>query len=362
MSIRYEVRYGLAGYDVRLRREKIRERRAFPEELRTEAARRRYAEGRASALIREGKPKKEAPAATFAAFSERWLRDYVQAEGLKPSTQDAYARNLRLHLVPLLGSLRLDAINDLAVQRVKLKLQEAELSEKTKTCVLSLLSEVLTQAVEWGEIGKAPKIKLPRFMQPEMGFYDFEEWASLVDGANRAGPMVRAAILLGGDAGLRRGEILALEKSDFGGGAVTVQRSEWAGQTGKPKGGKTRRVPLTARLAEAVKEVAGHLRGPRLLYRPDGGKVTITTLQSWLETACRRAGLPPSRNLHKLRHTFCSHLAMRGVPAKVIQELAGHADLKTTMRYMHLAGGSLEAGIAILEGTQRGLEVAQAAK
>jgi hypothetical protein len=33
---------------------------------------------------------------------------------------------------------------------------------------------------------------------------------------------------------------------------------------------------------------------------------------------------------------------MRGVPAKVIQELAGHADLTTTMRYMHLAKGSFE--------------------
>jgi len=47
--------------------------------------------------------------------------------------------------------------------------------------------------------------------------------------------------------------------------------------------------------------------------------------------------------IHILRHTFCSHLAMRGVPAKVIQELAGHADLTTTMRYMHLAKGSKDA-------------------
>jgi len=36
-----------------------------------------------------------------------------------------------------------------------------------------------------------------------------------------------------------------------------------------------------------------------------------------------------------LRHTFCSHLAMRGAPARVIQQLAGHQDLATTQRYMH---------------------------
>ena len=40
---------------------------------------------------------------------------------------------------------------------------------------------------------------------------------------------------------------------------------------------------------------------------------------------------------------------MRGVPAKVMQELAGHADLTTTMRYMHLAKGSKEAAIAVLD-------------
>jgi site-specific recombinase XerD len=75
-----------------------------------------------------------------------------------------------------------------------------------------------------------------------------------------------------------------------------------------------------------------------------------------METACRRAGLPESRNLHRLRHTFCSHLAMRGAPVRAIQELAGHADLKTTMRYMHLSPGSTEAAIALLGPHGAGVE------
>ena len=67
-----------------------------------------------------------------------------------------------------------------------------------------------------------------------------------------------------------------------------------------------------------------------------------------MQRAQARAGLPVTSGVHILRHTFCSHLAMRGVPAKVIQELAGHADLTTTMR-MHLAKGSKEAAIAVLD-------------
>ena len=48
-------------------------------------------------------------------------------------------------------------------------------------------------------------------------------------------------------------------------------------------------------------------------------------------------------------HTFCSHLAMRGAPARAIQELTGHADLTTTMRSMHLSPASVNRAIRFLE-------------
>ena len=47
--------------------------------------------------------------------------------------------------------------------------------------------------------------------------------------------------------------------------------------------------------------------------------------------------------------TFCSHLAMRGAPARAIQELAGHQDLSTTQRYMHLSPSAVENAIRLLE-------------
>jgi site-specific recombinase XerD len=60
-----------------------------------------------------------------------------------------------------------------------------------------------------------------------------------------------------------------------------------------------------------------------------------------------RANVKPG--IHILRHTFCSHLAMRGAPARAIQELAGHQDLGTTQRYMHLSPAALDAAIRLLE-------------
>ena len=69
-----------------------------------------------------------------------------------------------------------------------------------------------------------------------------------------------------------------------------------------------------------------------------------------MEQATRRARLQVTRSLHILRHTFCSRLAMRGAPAKAIQELAGHQSLSTTLRYMHHSPAARESAIRLLDG------------
>lgn len=323
----------------------IRERRNAPDGVRSPSGAKRWAEARQAALAHDGKPEEVEPAPTLREFGERWMREYAEANGHKPSTIAARETILRLHLYPVLGAVRVSHVDEPGVQRVKLEM--SRLQAKTQACVLSTLSTILRTAERWGVIDKAPRVEVPRWQQPEMTFYDFEEWERLVDGARRAGPMVLAAVLLGGEAGLRRGELVALEQRDVGGHGINVSRNDWEGWVGTTKGNKARRVPLTPRLKEAIDAIR-HLRGKRLLWQADGTPVGVPTLQSWLETACRRGGLPESRNLHKLRHTFCSHLAMRGATPKAIQELAGHSDLKTTQRYMHLSPAHLEEAISLL--------------
>jgi site-specific recombinase XerD len=62
---------------------------------------------------------------------------------------------------------------------------------------------------------------------------------------------------------------------------------------------------------------------------------------------CKRAGL---RRIgwHALRHTFASHLVMRGVPLKAVQELMGHATIEMTMRYAHLSPDVRRSAVQML--------------
>jgi integrase len=264
---------------------------------------------------------------------------------------------LRLHLSPALGKRRLDGITNEDIAHLKAGL--GRLNPKTVNNVINVLSKMLNVAVEWGVIERSPcTIKLLKTTNPIMPFYEDEDYARLVEGAKKVDGRVHVMVLLGGDAGLRRGEIVSLRQSDVDlrRRQLHVRFASWYGVEDTPKGGRGRIIPMTEALVSAL-TANRHLRGPRVLHQDDGKPVDENLLQIWIEQATRRAGLVQTRSLHILRHTFCSRLAMKGAPAKAIQELAGHQSLGTTLRYMHLSPAARESAIKLLDGpveTERG--------
>lgn len=121
-----------------------------------------------------------------------------------------------------------------------------------------------------------------------------------------------------------------------------------------PRIKRDRKIPLTKRLRTAFK-AARHLRSELVFCYPDGKPLTRSAIEAALRYACKLAGLRRIGS-HVLRHTFCSHLAMKGAAPKAIQDLAGHSTVTMTLRYMHLAPSALREAIGLLDdfGQQMG--------
>lgn len=314
----------------------------------------RYAQNRMAHILRFGKPAEEEAKSdavpTLEQFRARYIEEYCEANRLKPSTIAQKNAILDYYLKPRLGDRRLDQISDGDVAKMKAALKDK--SPKTVNNVLVTLSTVLGAAKEWGVIKQVPcTIRLLKTSQRSVEFYEPAEYERLVDAARQLDPRIELLVLLGGDAGLRRGEIIALEQTDADTkrGVLHVQRSEWKGHVTVPKGGRGRDLDMTDRLRAALAKNR-HLRGDRVIWRDDGHeKVTAVLFAKWMSRAQRRAGLKVTGGLHLLRHTFCSRLAMAGAPALAIKELAGHTSLTTTMRYMHLSPSARSEAVRKLD-------------
>ena len=111
--------------------------------------------------------------------------------------------------------------------------------------------------------------------------------------------------------------------------------------------GKTREIPLGDDVLAALKHHR-HLRGDIVLCKDDGSMLAKGETKHPLWRACKRAGL---RRIgwHVLRHTFASHLVMRGAPLKAVQELLGHSTIKMTERYAHLSPDVRKDAVRLLD-------------
>jgi integrase len=305
---------------------------------------------RERALLLDGpsKPKKEVP--TLNEFAPRFIDGYARANRQKPSGIAAKLTILNTHLVPALGSRKLDAINSEDVQRLKHRLSNK--SPKTVNNTLTVLNVLLKTAVEWQVIEHVPcSIRLLPIPKGSAQFHDFEAFERLVGASAQLDRQTHLIVLLGGEAGLRCGEMMALQWDDVDleKRQLRIERSDWKGQVTSTKGGRVRFVPMTVRLATALRQQR-HLRARRVLVQTTGDPLTQKIVQVSIRRAARSAHV--QEGVHILRHTFCSHLAMRGAPARAIQELAGHQDLSTTQRYMHLSPAAIEGAIRLLDQAQ----------
>jgi len=296
--------------------------------------------------------------ATLADAAAEWLR-YVEVDRQrKPSTIDGYKAIVRAQLLPVFGSMPLEAVTTEAIERWLSSLTGAA-SSRTKALVL--LHGILKRARKvWGlQVNAAAEVEKPALKRSgDIQVFSPEEvWAL----ARAAGSdQDRAVFLTAAFTGLRLGELLALtwRDVDFTCAVVRVRASYAAGVLTTPKSGKVRAVPLAPDVASALAQLGRRenwVGDDDLVFAGEaGGHLDGSALRRRYKEALGRAGLRPLR-FHGLRHTFGTRMIAKA-DIRRVQEWMGHADIQTTMRYLHYAPRSEDAQLVAEAFRLGGLE------
>ncbi len=295
---------------------------------------------------------------TLTGFKPTFMKLYVVPNN-KPSEQISKECIFNTRLLPELGRFRLDRITTEKVEQLKGKWVAEGLSPSRINNILTCIQKTLRYAsddLKRFDGAKLPRIKFLKKPKPDFRFLEREELDQLIEGAGDDAEG-KAAVLCASQAGLRMGEVRSLmwPDIDFKREAITVQRTDYRGYEGTPKGGRLRRVPMTFELVQALKAIR-HAK-PYIFSHTDGKMWSRGDIDTRLRRACRQAHLPQT-GWHVLRHTFCSHLAMAGATVRAIQELAGHASITTTQMYMHLSPRAEREAIDLLSRYRHGSSVA----
>jgi integrase len=322
---------------------------------------------------------------------QKWLEHWIEkihGPKLRPGSKDDYARTIRLHINPHIGSRRLDKLTPAHIRNMQTAIE----SSRTAQLAHIILQRALKDAVREGLLGRnvAEVTDKPRHVTQEREPLSADQAKQLLRSAvDNDDPMATrwaAAFLLGA----RRGEILGLQWSrvDLNTGTVDLAwqlqhlkqthgcgkrhgdgtwpcgrqrvgycpQAHWDLPRGfehhilhrslaltrpKTKSG-TRSVPIPAPLWAMLEQLPRGEHNPHDLVwhtaagrRVDAGRPIHPRddYTAW-QAALKTAGLPPAP-LHAARHTTASLLMAAGVDGRIIQAILGHANIITTRGYQH---------------------------
>lgn len=269
-------------------------------------------------------------------FSERFMT--FSKTNNRPSTIYAKEWMMRLHILPFFGAMRLDTIGPAEIEAYKAKKLGEKQNKKSINNHLTALRKLMNLAGEYNVLARVPKIrgfKVKSDYVTDDEFLTFEEAERII---HVVSPAWRTFVTVALKTGLRAGELLALmwQDVDLVAGQLVVRRTLWQNEEGPPKGGRPRTVPLSDAAVSTLR-AHRHLRGPYVFCDEAGKRLTHSAIKDVVPSLCARAGLAKRLTTHGLRHTFASHLVMRGKSLKAVQELLGHESIEMTLRYAHLS-------------------------
>jgi site-specific recombinase XerD len=194
---------------------------------------------------------------------------------------------------------------------------DKQVSASTQNQALSAVSFLYTEVlcIDIGPIEHVPRARMPDKLPVVLSREEIGQLMEHVDGTM----WIIVALLYGTGVRLQECLELRVKDLDFDRLQIMVRRG---------KGQKDRVTMLPAGVQERL---AAHPSSRFHLHE--------SAVQRAVSTAVRRAGLTKHASCHSLRHSFATHLLEDGYDIRTVQALLGHADVRTTMIYLHVMNG-----------------------
>jgi integrase len=265
----------------------------------------------------------------FAAWSENQHREH-------PSTHERYMRSVKV-LIRFFGQRTLGSISSGDVERFKIirSRQRRKNARDGRTVTpaavnrdLAVLRILFNLAIRMRKAKSNPVagVKLLPEHNLQMRVLSWEEESAYLAAASQPLRDVAALML---ETGMRPGEVFHLRRED-----VSLELGFLSIPTGKTAFAR-RTIPLTQRAREVLARRMPEAKSEWLFPAATDSSRPLASVADAHEAALRRAGIELPFRLYDLRHTALTRMAMAGIDLPTLRELAGHASIQMTMRYVH---------------------------
>ncbi len=253
------------------------------------------------------------------------------------------------HILPFFGTMKLARVKRIHIDEYVAQRQREGTAPAGINKERARLHHFFAKCIEWEELSRNPCSGVKKLTEPDgvVAYLDGDERVRLLEACSVRSGTLHDIVVFAMLTGARLSEILNLrwENVDLRRRIITLR---------KTKSKKTRHIPVNPDLLGLLRRLEPAADSTAPLFPPVWNGRRVSTAFRRVASGWKRRngtwvpGVKPGFRFHDLRHDFASWLTMGGVHIRGVQTLLGHADLRMTERYSHMADRVLAAAVEVL--------------
>ncbi len=273
------------------------------------------------------------------ALADKWLETVILHEK-SDSTYRAFKTDMKVHILPMYGHLKISQITKSLVSDLRSILSKKQLSKSSINRIMASFKSFIRYCIDHGHIIKNPFIgyKELRVQSSQKEFWEKSDIEIFVKNAKK--DFYYDLYIFALNTGIRIGEIGALniEKINFERKTILIDQSLNKKGISTVKNYEIRNVYMNDVVLDIVKRNSQNKEPNEPLFKTVEGKRIYSSSFSvrYFTPLQRKLKLDNMISFHGLRHTFASHFLMNGGSIFDLQKLLGHKSINSTMVYMRI--------------------------